>query len=67
MKMKVEATSRDGGQIPMLGTFEPGETKVIDELTQAQFEANYGYKVTAGNYTAGVTCCVTLEEEGEEA
>jgi hypothetical protein len=67
LKTKIEVTSQNGGQIPVLGTFEPGETKVIDELTQHQFRDVYGYPVTAGHYVGGVTCSVTFEEEAVEA
>jgi hypothetical protein len=64
--LKIEITSEHGGQIPVLGTFEPGETKVIPEHTQMQFEAVYGYPVAQGFFTAGVTCTLTIEESDAE-
>jgi hypothetical protein len=79
MKLLIEVTSITGGQIPVLGTFEAGETKVIDEDTQGAFERAYGHKVAAGNYGGASKCSVTVlqdeptedstevEEKGEEA
>lgn len=65
MGLKIEVTSGTAGQIPVLGEFEAGETKVIDADTQIRFEATMGHKVAAGTYTGGSKCVVTIEPDEE--
>jgi hypothetical protein len=76
MRLQVEVTSGQAGQIPVLGEFEAGETKVIDEETLQRFEAVMGHKLAAGSFSGGSKCVVTVipdepaqtdEEKGEEA
>jgi hypothetical protein len=66
--VKIEVTSEHPCQIPVLGVFEAGETKVIDEATQKLFELHYGYPVLSGHYPKSVQCVATVEsDEAEEA
>lgn len=66
MKLLIQVTSITGGQIPVLGTFEAGETKVIDEELQAAFERAYGHKVAAGNFGGASKCSVTVIQDEPE-
>jgi hypothetical protein len=78
MRLQVEVTSGQAGQIPVLGEFAAGETKVIDAETLERFEACMGHKLAAGSFSGGSKCVVTIlpdevveekddEKKGEEA
>lgn len=68
MKMQVEVTSGTAGQIPVLGEFEAGETKVIPPEMLQEFEAKMGFKLTSGAFGGNSKLVVTImpEEKVEE-
>lgn len=57
--------------IPVIGTFEAGETKVVDEATLNKFEQESGIKLASGRFAPWVTLEVSLVDvpanETEEA
>lgn len=63
VKVQFEVTSEHPCQIPVLGEFAAGETKVIDDFTLEMFEKNYGYKLGSGQFPIWVTCKALLTEE----
>jgi hypothetical protein len=63
LKLTYEVTSEQPCQIPVLGTFEAGETKVVDETLQHLFEANFGYKLGSARFPVSVRCTVSVKEE----
>lgn len=67
-KVVFEVTSDRPCQIPVIGEFEAGETKVLDDATIQLFKDNYGYPVGAGKFANWITFTATLvAEEDEEA
>lgn len=64
--MKIQITSDQPCEIPVLGRFAAGETKLIDEDTQRLFELQFGYKVSAGNFPTWVKCETTFNEDDED-
>lgn len=71
MKLQVEVTSGTAGQIPVLGNFKAGETKVVTDEQLAEFEAKMGFKLVSGAFGGESRCVVTVlsnnEEKDEEA
>jgi hypothetical protein len=60
VRVQIEVTSQHPCQIPVVGTFEAGETKIIDDVTLQLFEMNYGYKLGAGRFASWVDCTARL-------
>ena len=65
-KVKYTVTSEHPCQIPVLGTFEAGETKEIDDNTVTSFETIFGYKLGSGKFPTWVSLTVALESEEVE-
>ena len=66
LKVEYEVTSEHPCQIPVLGTFEAGETKEIDDLTLTQFEAIMGHKLGASRLPTWAKLTATLGDTGFE-
>lgn len=66
VKVVFEVTSEHPCDIPVLGTFEAGETKVVDDLTAEMFQLQYGHQVGASNFPAWVTCTARVETVQDE-
>lgn len=49
-KVEFEVTSDQAGQIPAIGTFEPGQTIQVDAVMLQLFEVTYGCKLAAANF-----------------
>jgi hypothetical protein len=64
-KVVFEVTSDRPCQIPVIGEFEAGETKVLDDATVELFKINYGYPVGSGRFASWVTLTATLVKDEE--
>jgi hypothetical protein len=66
-KVEFEVTSDQAGQIPAIGTFEPGQTIKVDRVMLQVFEATYGCKLAEGNFPpyVHVTTRLTRDKPAE--
>jgi len=65
VRVQFEVTSEHPCQIPIIGEFAAGETKVIDDYTLELFEVNYGYKLGASSFARSITCVARVIEDSE--
>lgn len=65
-KVVFEVTSDRPCQIPVIGEFEAGETKVLDDATVELFKVNYGYPVGAGRFASWISCVARIEEDAPD-
>lgn len=68
--VQFEVTSEHPCQIPVIGEFAAGETKVLDAATIELFEKNFGYPVGQARFTRSVTFTaklINVPDEKKEA
>jgi len=66
VKVQFEVTSDNPCQIPVIGEFEAGETKVLSDYTIELFEKINGYKVGGAKFAPSVHFVVKVFDETEE-
>jgi len=63
LRVGFEVTADQPCQIPVIGEFEAGETKVVDADRQLHFERILGYKLQKGVWPTWVHLTTVLTEE----
>jgi len=64
--VRFEVTSQHPCQIPVIGEFTAGETKVLSPDQIELFEKIYGYKLGVAKFPVHTTCTAILEYEDED-
>jgi hypothetical protein len=60
VKVQFEVSSDNSCQIPVIGEFAPGETKVLTDYQVELFEKIYGYKIGKAKFAPSVHFAVKV-------